>query len=261
MKLKYEEYGDSTKPSLVLLHGWGLCGKVFNPILDNLSENYHVIIQDLPGYGCNYNIPANHTIGILKSLEETLPQCCTIIGWSLGGMIAQKYCISNPNRVNALITISSSPKFISDVESNWSGTDPVLLENLASKLTDKNYDSVIEKFLTLQAMGSPTVKNDIKKIKELLHDSPTARYYELRYGLKLLADLDLRGYISRIECPSLHLYGKKDRLVPAMYSNCWPKKDDTYCYTFEKSSHAPFISEPEHFLEIVNQFLNKHVKR
>ena len=224
MKLQYETYGYQNNPPLALIHGWGLCGKIFTPIIPILSKDFHLYVIDLPGYGVNHNIPSNHTESILNSLNDTIPKNINILGWSLGGMLATEYASFYPSCINKLITVADSRQ-------------------------------VAQKFVTIQSIGSPSIKNDIKLIKQLISQMPETKYYELQYGLKLLLDMDLRAYTDRITCPSLHIYGAKDRLVPILNSNCWPHKDDTLIYTFKESSHAPFISETELFCKIIKKFI------
>ena len=253
MKLQYETYGYQNNPPLALIHGWGLCGKIFTPIIPILSKDFHLYVIDLPGYGVNHNIPSNHTESILNSLNDTIPKNINILGWSLGGMLATEYASFYPSCINKLITVCASPKFIEDT--NWKAFDRELIITLINAINENNHKKIIEKFLTIQSIGSPSIKNDIKLIKQLISQMPETKYYELQYGLKLLLDMDLRAYTDRITCPSLHVYGAKDRLVPILNSNCWPHKDDTLIYTFKESSHAPFISETELFCKIIKKFI------
>ncbi|WP_274967792.1 alpha/beta fold hydrolase [Succinimonas amylolytica] len=258
MKLRTREFGNPESPKIVMLHGWGLASDVFRSIVSYLAPRYRVILLDLPGYGLNNSIPANRAYGTMINLEETLPDNIIIMGWSLGGVLALRYTIMNPKRVRGLITVSSSPRFTSLPEEHWPGTPPELLIKLQSLLTQDNVYRVIDRFLSLQAMGSPTMKNDIREIKDLLKDVPLPSYYELQAGLKTLADEDLRGCLTRVECPALHLYGVKDRLVPYQGSSVWPVNDHSLIHVFQNSSHAPFISEPESFRKILLDFLDKY---
>ena len=258
MKLKTHEFGNPEGKIIVMLHGWGFSSAVFHSIVPCLSSRYRVILVDLPGYGLNSAIPANRTQGTMVNLEDTLPENVILFGWSLGGILALRYTIMNPSRVQALITVSSSPRFTSLPEERWPGTDPELLKKLQGIRSQENVYRVIDRFLSLQAMGSPTMKNDIREIKELLKDTPLPSYYELQAGLKTLADEDLRGCLTRIVCPCLHIYGQKDRLVPCQGSTIWPVNDHSLIHIFQQSSHAPFISEPDNFRKVLLDFLDKY---
>ncbi len=256
MKLELTNYGKETGTQIVFIHGWGLCSQVFKPIIPYLEENFKISLLDLPGYGVNHKIPANRCDGIIETLEETIPNNSIIFGWSLGATLAIKYAIRNPEKIKALITCCGSPKFCKE-DNTWEGTENSLLQKFTSVLNESNCQSVIEKFLSLQAMGSQKLREDIKKIKELLKEVPTPSYYELQAGLKTLMDEDLRGYVSRIECPSLHIYGANDRLIPYASSRIWANNAHAEIKVIASASHAPFITEPEEFSKTLLNFLTK----
>ncbi len=250
------------KIPVILIHGWGLSGSVFHKTREELSkrlgDKFDFQAFNLPGYGSNAGIPGNRSMGITQFLENNLPEKAVILGWSLGGVLALRYAIFNPDRVKALITVASSPRFCALEEEHWPGTDAKLLDKFASELTQENSARVVDKFLSLQAMGSLSMKNDIREIRQLLAKDPLPSYYELISGLKTLQDEDLRNSVTRLKCPSLHMYGANDRLVPASGKNIWPQTAKTLIHIFEKSSHAPFISEPEEFLKIMEDFLRNY---
>ena len=258
MKLQTEIIGDSHSKTIAMIHGWGLCSKIFYPIVEELKNEYRIVLIDMPGYGINHKIPANRCDGIIQSLEETIPRGCALLGWSLGGILALKYSILNPDSIRSLITVSCSPRFTSDPDTRWPGTDKELLLKCTSMLTQDNCKSTIDKFLSLQAMGSSRMRDDIKVIKGLLSQVPEPSYYELQAGLKTLMDEDLRYSIDHIKCPSLHIYGKKDRLSPVTTRNFWDNKQDSHTIVFNESSHAPFITQTHEFNEQLKLFLCRY---
>ncbi len=256
MKLNTEILGSAHKKTLTMLHGWGVSSKIFFPVADYLKDFYRIVLIDMPGYGINSKIPANRCDGIVGSLLETIPDDTALLGWSLGGILAQKFCIMHRQPISALITVSCSPRFLSDKNTGWPGIDPVILKKFSRVLTQANAGAVIDKFLSIQAMGSTRVREDLKVIRDLLASVPEPSYYELQAGLKTLLDEDLRDGIGGIECPSLHIYGRKDRLCPVSSSACWAGVKNSRTVIFENSSHAPFITETAAFNEEVRRFLD-----
>ena len=258
MKLQTEVIGSDNHKTIAMIHGWGICSKVFYPIVESLKSKYRIVLIDMPGYGINNCIPANRCDGIVNSLEETIPENCALLGWSLGGILAQKFCITNSKHIKALVTVSCSPRFTSEPETGWPGTDAKLLKKFSSLISQNNCQAVIDKFLSLQAMGSESMRDDIRIIKQLISEVPAPSYYELQAGLKTLMDEDLRNNISRISCPSLHMYGLKDRLCPASTKSIWSTKENSHTIVFEQSSHAPFITQTSDFNEQLQLFLDKY---
>ena len=61
-------------------------------------------------------MPTPGSTGKLPSGTEVLPEKCSIAGWSLGGLLAQKYLERFPQRVQSLMLIASTPKFIASAD-------------------------------------------------------------------------------------------------------------------------------------------------
>jgi pimeloyl-[acyl-carrier protein] methyl ester esterase len=103
---------------LVLLHGWGMNSHVWQPILPALAQRAQVITIDLPGHGANSHLPLGTLESVVEQLAEHIPPDAIIMGWSLGGLIAQALAHALPERVAALILVASTPKFVADANGN-----------------------------------------------------------------------------------------------------------------------------------------------
>ena len=60
-------------PDLVMVHGWGMNGAVFDAVGRELAQHFRVHILDLPGYGLSAE-PATTLDGLLDGLLSVLPQ-------------------------------------------------------------------------------------------------------------------------------------------------------------------------------------------
>ena len=81
-------------PPLVLLHGWALNLRVFDPLVSLLVEHFTVHAIDLPGHGRSPGplLPEACTgnaglLDIARRLLLQLPARFHLCGWSLGGMV------------------------------------------------------------------------------------------------------------------------------------------------------------------------------
>ena len=50
-RMAYAEFGDVTRPALLLLHGWGESKETWRYLAGELAREYHVLAVDLPGFG------------------------------------------------------------------------------------------------------------------------------------------------------------------------------------------------------------------
>lgn len=236
-----------TGPDLVLVHGWGMNGAVWQQTVDILQSQFRVHVVDLPGYGHSTNSHAENLEQIAQLLISGAPENAIWIGWSLGGLVATHMAIHHSDYVNKLVTVASSPKFAA--EKPWRGIQPNVLTAFTDQLVD-DFQLTIERFMALQAMGSPTARQDVKTLKQAVLSRPSPDPKALLAGLKMLADVDLRDQLTHISVPILRLYGRLDGLVPIkVASDLQQTIPDSEQYIFVESSHAPFMTELDTFCQ------------
>jgi pimeloyl-[acyl-carrier protein] methyl ester esterase len=238
---------------LILLHGWGWNSEIWEPLLPSLSQYFQLVLIDLPGFGQShlglkeYSLPE-----IARLLMAIAPAKAYWLGWSLGGTVAWWIAINYPEKVEKLITVAASPRFTQDVE--WPGVADNVLQKFAESLTH-NYEKTISDFLELQLRGSPQREILFRTLQKKLLSHPPA-YEALQGGLTLLQHTDLRAQLSAVQCPSLHLFGDLDRLVPVKVASLMQGLEKQgKCEVIQKSGHLPFLSQPEIFTEYLIQFL------
>lgn len=237
---------------LVLVHGWGMNGAVWDQTVDVLKDHYRVHVVDLPGYGHSSHCHAATLEAIAEQLLDKAPQNAIWVGWSLGGLVATHMALHHSDYVSKLVTVASSPKFAA--HERWRGIKPEVLQAFTEQLVE-DFQQTIERFMALQTMGSPTARQDVKQLKKAVLSRPAPNPQSLLAGLEMLADVDLRQRLPEISVPFLRLYGRLDGLVPVKVA----KETDSLaggseCYIFTQSSHAPFMTEAESFCQQLVQF-------
>jgi len=240
-------------PALILLHGWGVNAAVWQPISEQLSGHFSLYLVDLPGFGDSAPLEEYSLRSITEAILQVVPDSAVWCGWSLGGLIATYAAINYPQRVNKLIQVSSSIKFVA--ESQWPGVDASLFNNFLLGLQN-NPQKTLTRFIALQAMGSASARKDSAVLKKLLADTADADHQALVAGLSLLANSDLRPSFPRLEQPCLSLFGQFDGLVPLQVSKeMQALLPHLQVQLFENSSHASFISESGLFCQRVINFM------
>ncbi|SMY17563.1 pimeloyl-ACP methyl ester esterase BioH [Photobacterium aquimaris] len=246
-------YSEGQGPDLVLIHGWGMNVGVWQDVIPMLSQHYCVHWCDLPGYGDNGAISAASLTDIVERLLDQAPPTAVWLGWSLGGVIATQAALTAPSRVTKLITVASSPCFMS--RTDWNGIQPRVLANFQTQLVT-DFAITIERFLVLQGLGSRTAKEDIRQLKAAVLSRPQPQLAALTLGLELLENVDLRPSLAELSQPWLRLYGRLDALVPIktepVLSAQYPNSKS---YVFADASHAPFISHLDEFIAVVSDFI------
>lgn len=239
-------------PDLVLLHGWGLNSGVWQSLAEKLKNDFRIHLVDLPGYGINCGlVPEHYDLDTLAQMvAEKLPSQSRLLGWSLGGLVAQKIATTSSVQIERLILVASSPKFVAEPP-DWPGTNAEVLKTFKDKLS-VDIDKTVERFLAVQALGSPSMRADIKALQLAISGYPSASEIALKRGLDILSSVDLRADVDRINVPVIRIYGAKDSLVPKASIDAIKAYDRAaQIKIFERSSHAPFISEIAEFCDFL----------
>ncbi len=98
---------------LILVHGLGMHGGMWRPLLPALAAQHTVITFDLAGHG--QSPPPGDPISLgsfseqLRRLMDALQIARTALaGFSLGGMVVRRFAVDYPERASALIVLNSA---------------------------------------------------------------------------------------------------------------------------------------------------------
>jgi pimeloyl-[acyl-carrier protein] methyl ester esterase len=232
---------------LVFLHGWGVNSGVWQPLIEVLKDEFCITTIDLPGYGLNHQqLPEPYNLkNISELVAKHLPSNCTLIGWSLGGLIAQQIAISFPEKLKQLVLICSSPKFSKNA--NWPGIEPKVLHFFTQQL-EVDFAKTLERFLAIQALGCANARQDAKTIKQAVQEYPAPSPVALIAGLSLLHNVDLREQLKTLSIPCHIFLGRLDTLVPEKVAPMIQQLNSKVTIeVITNASHAPFISDTECF--------------
>ena len=241
--------------TLVFLHGWGVNSGVWQPLVNLLKNDYCIVTIDLPGFGKNHDkLPSPYNIQTVShAIAEHIPEDCVLVGWSLGGLIAQQIAYDFPHLLKQLILICSSPQF--SKSDDWPGIESNVLALFTQQLT-QNFSKTLERFLAIQAMGSDSARLDVKAIKQNIQQYPEPSEMALKEGLNMLKSVDLREQLKSLHLPCYLFLGRLDSLVPHSVSeliqNLSPQLN---IEIIAKASHAPFISDTPDFAKRLKAIL------
>ena len=111
--LLYIAVDEGQGPPVILLHGIASSSVTFTHVAPLLRKNHRVIAMDLLGFGYSPNPPEAHftleehvaaVASTIKSLRLKGP--VTLVGHSLGALIANRYAAENKSRVKHLVMVS-----------------------------------------------------------------------------------------------------------------------------------------------------------
>ena len=255
MSLHVEQHGQG--PDLVLLHGWALHGGMWGPWLDELALNARLHLVDLPGHGHSpWSADLRGLPDLARTVARHVPKGASLLGWSLGGMIALELARQEPGLAGALVLVATTPKFVA--ADDWQhGMQGAVLDEFARGLAT-DHRGTVQNFLALQTRGDERSAETLRMLRRKLeaHGPPDPR--ALVAGLEILRTADLRDALPSISLPTLVIAGDHDRLTPAGAGRALATALPQARYReIPHSGHAPFLSHGPEVLAEVQRFLRR----
>ena len=99
-------------PPLVFIHGVGLDHTMWTGQVHGLSGHYRVLTYDLLGHGLTAHRPATNTLAdyvtqLTRLLDSLSIGSIHLVGFSVGGIIAQRFCRMAPERLASVTFMNS----------------------------------------------------------------------------------------------------------------------------------------------------------
>jgi pimeloyl-[acyl-carrier protein] methyl ester esterase len=193
---------------------------------------------------------------VVDALAGQITGPLDLCGWSLGGQIALSWALRHPDQIRRLILVATTPRFVQDAGWQCAMAAETLAEFDAA-LTN-NYAQTLRRFLALQVRGSEREREMLAGLRGELFSRGEPDVAALHGGLGILRDCDLRGVLSKVDRPTLVIAGERDTLTPAQASQfMFDQIPNVNLITITRAAHAPFLSHPGQFLEVVAKFLNE----
>src|SRR5580698_1582626 len=107
----YREAGPVDAPILLLLHGLPSSSRMFEPLFSRLSDHFHLVAPDYPGFGHSdwpdpkqFAYTFDHYADVVVRFTEALRLYrYTLYMQDYGGPVGFRMAMANPDRIEALI--------------------------------------------------------------------------------------------------------------------------------------------------------------
>ena len=276
LRLHYVDWGNRGKPPLILLHGGRDHCRNWDWVAQRLCHDWHVIAPDLRGHGdSEWSRTGQYTMtGYIYDLAQLVHQQSlapvTIIAHSLGGTIALRYAGIYPEAVRKLVAIEGL------------GPSPRMTREAGRKPIDERMRAYIEEQRALSGRlprRYATLEDAFRRMhEENRHLSPEQARHLTQHGVNQnedgtyswkfdnyvrawppydMSQKDVERLWSRIECPTLLVYGKE-----SWASN--PEEDgrakhfrNARIVEFERAGHWVHHDRLDDFMDLAVDFLQE----
>jgi len=256
IQMYYEVNGEGY-PLVMIIGGGGASLDWWNPhMIEELSKNFKVITFDNRGTGRadvsdkEYSIRlfADDTVGLMNALGISK---ANILGWSMGGHIAQELTLNYPEKVNKLILYSTSCGGAKSVRNQEA--DAMIMRLFAGGMSVEEASVHALRFnFTSDFIGSNP--EFVGLLIQRTLKAPTSGEVLLRQRAAIM-NFSAFDRLSGIKAPTLVLNGKRDVLcLPENGSILSKAIPNAKLVLFEKSAHA-LIEDMEEVIHSITDFL------
>jgi pimeloyl-ACP methyl ester carboxylesterase len=255
-------------PPLLFVHGLGGSWTNWLETICAFADDHRVVALDLPGFGASASPPSEPPS--IPGYAALLDDLCgvlgiasaVVVGSSMGGLIAAELALRAPQRVERLVLVSAAGL----------STDTMPLEPLLRVLTP--LERVVTAPGALAAAHAPqlTRRRRLRKLLLLgicahpdrLPGPITAELVSgagrpgLLPGLRAIVDYPIRDRVSEVVCPTLIIWGERDRMVPVADASEFERLiAGSRAIVYPNTGHLPMIERPACFNEDLRAFLEE----
>ena len=111
--LNFEEYGQPSLPTLLIIHGFFASSRNWRQIAKKLAEHYHVYVLDMRNHGESPHVSEMDypemaaDIGLFLDTHNI--EAAHFIGHSMGGKAVMWFALHHPERINRQVIVDISP--------------------------------------------------------------------------------------------------------------------------------------------------------
>jgi 3-oxoadipate enol-lactonase len=230
---------------------WG-----WEPVADRLARRFQVITIDNRGIGASDTPPGHYSTrvmadDVLAVLDDAGIQQASVVGTSLGGMIAQELALAHPERVDRLVLVATIPG------GSRSRPMPLATTYLFAWAPLMTSQAKLQQFVHT-TLGPETLRRRPKvarrlAARKLAHpQSPHAWRAQTEAGM-LFNPL---GRQRRITQPTLVVQGTADRVVaPGNAEVLAGLLPNASVQRFDGAGHLLYWEQPKRFVRVVADFL------
>jgi pimeloyl-ACP methyl ester carboxylesterase len=202
----YAETGDEAAPPVVLVHAYVESWRYFEPVLRRLPATVHAYAPTQRGHG---HVPApgglapeDFAADLVAFLDALGLERAALVGASSGGLVCALVAATRPERVTALVLLSS-PASLADKAAVRAASDEIAALR----------DPLDRRFVEAFVRGTSPASLPDELVTQLVAETLQVPARVWRQMLRGLLAADVTALLPRIEAPTLLVAGDDDALV------------------------------------------------
>jgi pimeloyl-ACP methyl ester carboxylesterase len=255
VEIYYEHSGQGRR--VLFFNGSGATLESTGPMLDPYRARFELLVHDQRGLGRTEIPPGPYSMKDYASdavalMDSVGWSSCRVVGVSFGGMVAQEFAVTAPDRVERLVLACTSP--------GGAGGSSYPLHELAEldEATQRERMlSLLDTRFTPEYLSAHPADSALATLMargRLVEKSPERRRGE-REQLLARSTHDVTERLVNIACPTLIAAGRYDGIAPVANSEAIASRVPDAELRVYEGGHAFFAQDPRAVPEIV-EFLD-----
>lgn len=261
-RINYVDVGEG--PPIVFVHGLAGCWQNWLENIPHFAPRHRVIALDLPGFGHSPMPPWEISITNYGRLVDEFCRllnlhACALVGNSMGGFISAEVAIREPDWAERLVLVSAA------------GISHARMRREPAEVAARMAVAASPLFLQLRERGLRRERLRYLMFRNVFHAPHKLRpellweFFHHALGAPgfLPAVLALVGYdfhdqLERVRVPTLIVWGRDDRVVPASDAPEYERhllNSDSELVIFDRCGHVPMAERPARFNRLLERFL------
>ncbi|HEX3596656.1 MAG TPA: alpha/beta hydrolase [Polyangiaceae bacterium] len=248
-------------PPVVLLHGLFTHHGTWDAVIDEMSSEFRLVAPDFPGFGESEKPSASRFAYDIGAFTEVVADLfagldlgrAAVVGHALGGAVALALAARHPELVSRLVLVDSvcfdAPVDLRRRIALFPFVGGFVLKQLWGRAT---FRSFFRTDVLSDRPGYPLERID--GYYEKFND-PAARGSALATLRGTRDTRTIEAQTDRIQVPTLVVWGRADRLVPARFGQRLSRQIRGAGFELMDTGHAPHEELPAEFAAVLRRFL------
>jgi pimeloyl-ACP methyl ester carboxylesterase len=268
----YREAGDPNQTSLLLLHGFPSSSHMFRNLIPLLSDRFHIVAPDLPGFGFSQSPPRSqfkYTFDNLAMVIEAFTEVVRLQRYALyvfdyGAPVGYRLATRHPDRVTAIVSQNGNA-YEEGLSDAW---DPI--RRYWAEPTTKNREVVRDALLTFEGtrwqythgVADPEmIAPESYTLDAALLERPGNKDIQLDLFLDYASNLALypafQQYLRDAKPPLLAIWGKHDPFFIPPGAEAYRRDDPDAVVEFLDTGHFALETHVDDIALAIDRLLSR----
>ena len=252
--LAYTTDGPAEAPPLVLIHPIATSSRIWEPQLPVWARHWRVVRIDLPGHGAS--LPptrlasfAEWADDLAAVLDHLGMQQVSMVGLSLGGMVAQAFALNHAERLTSLVLAHTSAHTAAPVREMWTQRTAQVREfGVAAQV-----DPTLARWFTRSFLERAPLTT--RWVAEQICATSIEGYAAAAEAIR---DLNHLERLREIRAPTLVVAGADDTAAPpALGAAIVERMQQARLAIIDHAAHLGNVEQPIVFAELIGGFLTE----